>query len=186
MPQVGITWLQEQASFMTRQYRAAVIRVVEAAGAAHRTILVREADVRRVERAVADMRAAFERCAELTHLIDAHTVGRPDARPSITPPAAPEDQAPPPEPSPALPAAQDRPKAMMTSGQLLNTISTELFRQVRARGDAGRQQRMALLEGCFGQATMREVATLADDRLEAGLQRLLAKEGREREPGEEG
>jgi hypothetical protein len=75
---------------------------------------------------------------------------------------------------------------MMTRGQLLNTISTELFRQAHARGDAGRQQRLALLEGCFGRATMREVAMLADARLEAGLQRLLAKEGREREPGEEG
>ena len=84
---------------------------------------------------------------------------------------------------------------MMNRGQLLNTISTELFRQVRARGDAGRQQRMALLEACFGKPTMREVATLADDVLEAGLHHMRAKEEgrptitqgrREREPGEEG
>ena len=83
----------------------------------------------------------------------------------------------------------------MTRGQLLNTISTELFRQVRARGDAGRQQRLALLQECFGRPTMREVATLADDVLAAGLHHLLAMgEGRptttqgrrEREPGEEG
>jgi hypothetical protein len=84
---------------------------------------------------------------------------------------------------------------MMTRGQLLNTISTELFRQVRARGDAGRQQRMALLEACFGQPTMGGVATLADDVLATGLHHMLAKEEgrptttqgrREREPGEEG
>jgi hypothetical protein len=72
MPQVGITWLQAQASAMARQYRAAMVRVLEAAGADHRTILVQEADVRRVERAVADMRAASERCAELKDLIDVH------------------------------------------------------------------------------------------------------------------
>jgi hypothetical protein len=128
----------------------------------------------------------------------APAVGRPDEPPSTTPPAATEDQAPPPEPSPALLEAQDHPrpaKAMMTRGQLLNTISTELFRQVRARGDAGRQQRLALLAACFGQSTMGEVTKLADDVLAAGLHRLLATgEGRptttqnrrEREPGEEG
>ena len=113
----------------------------------------------------------------------------PDHPASTTPPAATEDQARLPEPSPALPEVQDHPrlaKAMMTRGPLLNTISTELFRQVRARGDAGRQQRVALLEACFGKPTMGEVATLADDVLEAGLHRLLAKAGREREPGEEG
>jgi hypothetical protein len=132
------------------------------------------------------MRAAFERLAELKHLIDVHKVVRPDEPPSTTPPAATEDQAPPPETSPTLREAQDHPKAMMTRGQLLNTISTELFRHVRARGDAGRQQRLALLEACFGKTTMREVATLTDDCLEASLQRLLAREGREREPGEEG
>jgi AAA domain len=128
----------------------------------------------------------------------APAVGRPDEPPSTTPPAAAEDQAPPPEPSAALLEAQDYPQlseATMTRGQLLNTISTELFRQVRARGDAGRQQRMALLEACFGQSTMREVTTLADDVLAAGLHQMLAKEEgrptttqgrREREPGEEG
>jgi hypothetical protein len=186
MPQVSITWVHTRASVVARQYRAAVVRVLEAAGAAHRTILVQEADVRRVERAVADMRAAFERLAELKNLIDVHKVVRPDEPPSTTPPAAPEDQAPPPEPSPALLEARDDSKAMMTRGPLLNTIRTERFRQVRARGDAGRQQRMALLEVCFGQTTMREVAMLADDLLEPGLQRLLAREGHEREPGEEG
>src|SRR5262249_34069094 len=90
-------------------------------------------------------------------------VARPDESPSTTPPAATEDQAPPPEPSPAPLKAQDHPRpaeATMTRGQLLNTISTELFRQVRARGDAGRRQRVALLEACFGQPTMGEVATL--------------------------
>jgi hypothetical protein len=80
-------------------------------------------------------------------------------------------------------------------GELLGGITTELFRLVPGRSDDGRRQRLALLEGCFGQPTMREVATLADDRLEAGLQRLLAKgenrptptrHQREREPGEEG
>jgi hypothetical protein len=57
---------------VARQDRAAVARVLEAAGAAHSTILVQEADVRRVERAAADMRAASERCAELKDLIDVH------------------------------------------------------------------------------------------------------------------
>jgi AAA domain len=125
-------------------------------------------------------------------------VGLPDHPPATTPPAATEDQAPPPEPSAARLEAQDHPRlaeAMMTRGQLLNTISTELFRQVRARGDAGRRQRAALLEACFGQPTVSEVTTLADDVLEAGLHHLLATgEGRrtttqgrrEREPGEEG
>src|SRR5262245_33376050 len=82
----------------------------------------------------------------------APAVGRPGEPPSSTPPAA---------------------EATMTRGQLLNTISTELFRQVRARGDAGRQQRMALLEACFGQSTMGEVTKLADDVLAAGFHRLL-------------
>ena len=122
----------------------------------------------------------------------------PDHSPSTAPPAATEDQAPPPEPSPTRPDAQDHPRpaeATMTRGQLLNAISTELFRQVRARGDAGRRQRVALLEAGFGKPTMGEVATLADDVLAAGLHHLLAKgedrptttqHPREREPGEEG
>jgi hypothetical protein len=70
MPQIGITWLQARASVVARQYRAAVARVLEAAGAAHSTILVQEADARRAERAVADMWAAYERFAELKDLID--------------------------------------------------------------------------------------------------------------------
>src|SRR5439155_6761910 len=102
----------------------------------------------------------------------------PDHPPSTTPPAATEDQAPPPAPSAARLETQDHPRparAMMTRGELLNTISTELFHQVRARGDAGRQQRMALLEACFGKPTMGEVTTLADDVLEAGLHHMRAK-----------
>jgi hypothetical protein len=78
---------------------------------------------------------------------------------------------------------------------VLGAITAELFRLVPGRDDDGRRQRLALLEACFGQPTMREVATLADDVLEAGLQRLLAtgegrrtttKDRRAREPGEEG
>jgi len=78
---------------------------------------------------------------------------------------------------------------------VLGAITTALFRLVPGRGDDGRRQRLALLEGCFGQPSMREVATLADDQLAAGLQHLLAqgagrptttRRRREREPGEEG
>jgi hypothetical protein len=107
------------------------------------------------------------------------------------------------EPPASLPAARPRPTPAPpqgrtgppTRGEVLGAITTELFRLVPGRGDDGRRQRLALLEGCFGKPTMREVAMLADDILEAGLQRLLAKgEGRptttqsrrEREPGEEG
>ena len=95
-------------------------------------------------------------------------------------------------PTPALPQGHTGPRSR---GERLGAITTELFRLVPGRGDDGRRQRMALLEACFGKPTMREVATLADDRLEAGVQRLLAKEEgrptttqgrREREPGEEG
>jgi AAA domain-containing protein len=114
---------------------------------------------------------------------------RPDESSSTTLLAATADEASLPEPSPARLRAQDHAqlaKAMMNRGQLLNTISTELFRQVRARGAAGRQQRLALLEACFGTQTMREVTTLAADVLETGLQRLLTRAGGEREPGEEG
>jgi hypothetical protein len=76
MPQVGITWLQARASVVARQYRAAVVRVAEAAGEVAGKITVEETDVRRIERAVADMRAAYERFAELRDLIDVH--GRDD------------------------------------------------------------------------------------------------------------
>jgi hypothetical protein len=123
------------------------------------------------------------------------TVGQPEAHPTettTTPPEAPApmaDDGPPAERPPAA-ATPDA----MTRGERLNAITQALFRQVLDRGERGRQQRTALLEACFGKPTMREVATLADDRLEAGVQRLLAKEGRptttqgrrEREPGEEG
>jgi hypothetical protein len=100
-----------------------------------------------------DEALGVELAAWLNQGVAPTAVVRPDNPPSTTPPAATEDQAPPPEPSPARLEAQDHPrlpKAMMNRGQLLNTISTELFRQVSARGDAGRQQRMALLEACFG------------------------------------
>jgi hypothetical protein len=82
-----------------------------------------------------------------------------------------------------------------TRGEVLGAITTALFRLVPGRGDTGRQQRLALLEACFGKPTMREVAMLADEVLADGFQRLLArgKSGptttrrrREREPGEEG
>jgi hypothetical protein len=72
MRQVGITWLQARASVVARQYRAAVVRVAEAAGEVVGKVTVEETDVRRVERAAADMRAASERCAELKELIDVH------------------------------------------------------------------------------------------------------------------
>jgi hypothetical protein len=94
------------------------------------------------------------------------------------------DDGPPPSPPPERPP-QTTPGAM-TRGQRLNAITQALFRQVPDRGETGRQQRLALLEACFGKPTMREVTTLADDILAAGFHRLLAKGGREREPGEEG
>jgi hypothetical protein len=72
MPTVGITWLHARASVVARQYRAAVIRVAEAAGEVVGKITVEETDVRRIKRAVADMRAASERFAELRDLIDVH------------------------------------------------------------------------------------------------------------------
>jgi hypothetical protein len=106
--------------------------------------------------------------------------------------ASPPGEPPSERPTPALPQGHTGPRSR---GELLGAITTELFRLVPGRGNDGRRQRMALLEGCFGQPTMREVATLADDVLEAGLHHLLAKEEgrptttqgrREREPGEEG
>ena len=57
---------------VARQYRAAVVRVAAAAGEVVGKITVEETDVRRIKRAVADMRAASERCAELKDLIDVH------------------------------------------------------------------------------------------------------------------
>jgi hypothetical protein len=57
---------------VARQYRAAVVHVAEAAGEVVGKVTVEETDVRRVERAAADMRAAYERCAELRDLIDVH------------------------------------------------------------------------------------------------------------------
>ena len=107
---------------------------------------------------------------------------------TASPPSEPPNE----RPTPALPQGHTGPRSR---GELLGAITPELFRLVPGRGDDGRRQRMALLEGCFGKPTMREVATLADDRLEAGVQRLLAKEAgrptttqgrREREPREEG
>jgi len=49
-----------------------VVHVAEAAGEAVGKVTVEETDVRRVERAAADMRAVYERCAELRDLIDVH------------------------------------------------------------------------------------------------------------------
>jgi hypothetical protein len=72
MPQIGITWLRARASVVARQYRVAVVRVAEAAGEVVRKVTVEETDVRRIERAVADMRAASERFAELKDLIDVY------------------------------------------------------------------------------------------------------------------
>ena len=48
------------------------------------------------------------------------------------------------------------------------------------------EQRLALLEACFGRPTMGEVTKLSDDILAAGFHRLLARAGQAREPGEEG
>lgn len=72
MPHIDITWLQARASVVARQYRAAVVRMAEAAGEVVGKLTVEEADVRRVERAVADMRAAYERFRELRDLIEVH------------------------------------------------------------------------------------------------------------------
>jgi hypothetical protein len=57
---------------VARQYRAAVVRVVEAAGEVVGKVTVEGTDIRRIERAVADMRAAYERFAELQDLIEVH------------------------------------------------------------------------------------------------------------------
>jgi hypothetical protein len=57
---------------VARPYRAAVVRVAEAAGEVVGKVTVEETDVRRLKRAVADMRASSERCAELKALIDVH------------------------------------------------------------------------------------------------------------------
>ena len=46
--------------------------MAEAAGEVVGTLTVEETDVRRVERAVADMRAAYERFTELRDLIEVH------------------------------------------------------------------------------------------------------------------
>jgi AAA domain len=113
----------------------------------------------------------------------------PRERPTEPPASPPADR---PRPTPASPQSRT---GSPSRGERVGAITTELFRLVPGRGDDGRRQRLALLEGCSGKPTMREVATLADDVLEAGLQRLLAKgEGRPtptrrrrgREPGEEG
>jgi AAA domain len=114
--------------------------------------------------------------------------GHPPGAPSgERPRRAPQREDPPPDPG--------RRTSPQTRGEMLGAITTVLFRLVPGRGDAGRRKRLALLEACFGKPTMREVATLADDQLEAGLQRLLdqgagrptpTRRRREREPGEEG
>jgi hypothetical protein len=49
-----------------------VARVAEAAGEVVGKVTVEGTDVRRIERAVADVRAASERFAELKDLIDVH------------------------------------------------------------------------------------------------------------------
>jgi hypothetical protein len=49
-----------------------VVCVVETAGEVGEKITVEATDLRRVERAVADMRVAFERVAELRDLIEVH------------------------------------------------------------------------------------------------------------------
>jgi hypothetical protein len=49
-----------------------VVRVAEAAGEVVGKVTVEETDVRRIERAVASMRADSERFAELKALIDGH------------------------------------------------------------------------------------------------------------------
>jgi AAA domain len=115
-------------------------------------------------------------------------MGHPPGAPSgERPQRAPQREDPPPDPG--------RRTSPQTRGEMLGAITTALFRLVPGRGDAGRRQRLALLEACFGKPTMSEVATLAGDILAAGFQRLLAKEEghptttqgrREREPGEEG
>jgi AAA domain len=119
------------------------------------------------------------------------TVGQLDDHPTETATTPPEAKAPMPGDGPPSSPPLDHPplaatSRAMTRGQRLNAITEALFRQVPDRGQAGRQQRLALLEACFGKPTMGEVTKLSDDILAAGFHRLLARAGREREPGEEG
>jgi hypothetical protein len=113
----------------------------------------------------------------------------PEAPPGERPRPGPQREDPPPDPGLQTP--------LPTRGEVLGTITTELFRLVPGRGDDGRRQRMAVLDETFGAQTMRDVAKLADDVLRKGLRRLQAKvpetpapqkiaRRREREPGEEG
>jgi hypothetical protein len=125
--------------------------------------------------------------------IEAHrslpTGHSPGAPPGERPRPGPQREDPPPDPGLQTP--------LPTRGEVLGTITTELFRLVPGRGDDGRRQRMAVLDETFGAQTMRDVAKLADDVLRKGLRRLQAKvpetpapqkiaRRREREPGEEG
>jgi hypothetical protein len=119
------------------------------------------------------------------------TVGQLDDHPTETATTPPEAKAPMPgDEPPSSPPLGHLPLAAtsraMTRGQQLNAMTEALFRQVPDRGQAGRQQRLALLEACFGRPTMGEVTKLSDDILAAGFHRLLARAGRAREPGEEG
>jgi hypothetical protein len=137
-----------------------------------------------------DEALGVELAAWLNQGVAPPTVGQPEDHPTETATTPPEVQAPmlddgpPPAPPPDRPSSAATHGAM-TRGQRLNAITQALFRVMPDRGETGRQQRTALLEACFGKPTMREVAMLADDRLEAGLQRLLANGEREREPGED-
>jgi hypothetical protein len=116
----------------------------------------------------------------------------PPGEPPGTPPGQQSRRASQYEDPPPDPRRQTLPR---TRGEVLGAITAALFHLVPGRDDDGRRQRLAFLEACFGRPTMREVAMLADDPLEAGLQQLLAQgadrptttQGRRaREPGEEG
>jgi hypothetical protein len=57
---------------VARQYRAAVVHVAETAGKNVGMVTVEETDVRRIERAAADIQAAYELFAEIRDLIEVH------------------------------------------------------------------------------------------------------------------
>jgi hypothetical protein len=133
-----------------------------------------------------DEALGVELAAWLNQGVVLHTVGQPEDHPTETATTPLDVQVPRPDGGPPL----DRPwsaatPGAITRGQRLNTITQALFRVIPDRGESGRQQRTVLLETCFGKPTMREVAGLTDDRLEVGLQHLLVKRARGREPGED-
>jgi hypothetical protein len=96
--------------------------------------------------------------------------------PETTPPPTSTPQKPSIQAS-SFPASGGKPAAPPTRGELLNTITQELFRQVPARGEDSRKARGNLMHECFGEDNMTAIAKLNDDVLANGLKRLMTKGG---------